>query len=276
MATTELKYRHYLPQEIVRAKTPVKVLIVGAGGNGSRIFTGLAQMHVALTELGHPGLAVTLVDPDRVSSSNPGRQLFTRPDIGLNKATVLATHANNHFGLGWDAYPVSFEKLSFEDTRDGGIHFIISCVDKVSVRRKIVEQIHKTLYLIDVGNTKKTGQVILGTCPKGIKQPNYPGAVSYIPHAFELYPNMEEYEKDAIQGPSCSMAESLRRQDLIINHWVADGCLQLLWDGFHDGYLENSGVFIDAGAYKVRPLPIDPAVWARMGVKGEKELKKAA
>ena len=50
---------------------PIRILVVGCGGNGSSIVSGLPYLHQALLAFGHPGgLAVTLIDPDTVSETN--------------------------------------------------------------------------------------------------------------------------------------------------------------------------------------------------------------
>jgi molybdopterin/thiamine biosynthesis adenylyltransferase len=54
---------------------PVRVLVVGCGGNGSAIVSGLPYLHQALIAFGHPGgLSVTLIDPDTVSETNQDDQ----------------------------------------------------------------------------------------------------------------------------------------------------------------------------------------------------------
>ena len=45
---------------------PVTVNLIGAGGTGSQVLTCLARLDVTLRALGHPGLSVTLYDPDIV------------------------------------------------------------------------------------------------------------------------------------------------------------------------------------------------------------------
>ena len=46
--------------------------------------------------IGHPGLHVTVFDPDTVSQANIGRQLFSETELGLNKA-VSACHTHQPF-----------------------------------------------------------------------------------------------------------------------------------------------------------------------------------
>src|SRR5271166_3162682 len=81
---------------------PIPILVVGCGGNGSAIVSGLPYLHQALLAFGHPGgLAVTLIDPDKVSETNCVRQPFCRTEIGLPKAIVLAHRINLLWGLNW-------------------------------------------------------------------------------------------------------------------------------------------------------------------------------
>ena len=58
--------------------------VIGAGGTGSQMLMGLAQLHTAMIALGHPGgLDVTVIDSDQVSEANVGRQMFYPSDVGL-------------------------------------------------------------------------------------------------------------------------------------------------------------------------------------------------
>ena len=42
---------------------PIRILVVGCGGNGSAIVSGLPYLHQAMLAFGHPGgLQVTLID----------------------------------------------------------------------------------------------------------------------------------------------------------------------------------------------------------------------
>ena len=92
---------HYTENYLLSPHHPVSVIVIGAGGTGSQVITSLARMDRALQALGHPGLYVTVYDPDAVSESNIGRQLFSEPEIGLNKAVALVTRINRFFGTAW-------------------------------------------------------------------------------------------------------------------------------------------------------------------------------
>ena len=81
---------------------PIRILVVGCGGNGSAIVSGLPYLHQAMLAFGHPGgLQVTLIDPDTVSETNCVRQPFCRTEIGFPKAIVLAHRINLFWGLNW-------------------------------------------------------------------------------------------------------------------------------------------------------------------------------
>lgn len=96
---------HFSDSYLIDPRHPVTVNVIGAGGTGSQVITSLARMDLALRRLGHPGLFVRVYDPDRVSESNIGRQLFSEADLGLNKAQCLITRINRFFGNDWTAIP---------------------------------------------------------------------------------------------------------------------------------------------------------------------------
>lgn len=250
------KYIHYLPEEITRPDNPVHIALIGCGGTGSQIISGLARMNEVLKALGHKGLQVSAVDNDIVSRANIGRQLFSPVDEGRYKSEVLITRVNNFFGLRWEAHNVRITK----DSKISHCPIVITAVDNAATRKEVFENL-KLTYHIDTGNTDKTGQVIAGTKER-IRQPDMPGTVSKLPAATELYPEMEDNAK---QGPSCSLEQALHRQDLFVNQFVATCALQLLWQGFRRGKWEHHGTFINLTNMTVKPLPIDPETWKRMG-----------
>jgi sulfur-carrier protein adenylyltransferase/sulfurtransferase len=72
---------HHLHPELLKHR--VRVVVVGCGGNGSAIAAALAYLHQALLGYGHPGLHVTLLDPELISPTNCVRQPFSQSEIGL-------------------------------------------------------------------------------------------------------------------------------------------------------------------------------------------------
>lgn len=162
---------HFLPEYLLNPTHPVTVCLVGCGGTGSQVLTCLARISYSLQALGHPGLYVVAYDPDTVSQSNVGRQLFCPADIGQNKALLLTTRVNAFYGTNWQAAPEYFNK-------ETGIqcNFTLTCTDSVKSRLEVDsllkqyarghtyrEPYMRGYYWVDFGNARDTGQVVLGS-----------------------------------------------------------------------------------------------------------------
>lgn len=85
---------HYTDSYLLKPYHPVTIHVAGAGGTGSQVIANLARMNVALQVLGHPGLHVTVFDPDIITEANIGRQLFSETELGQCKATAAVTRVN--------------------------------------------------------------------------------------------------------------------------------------------------------------------------------------
>jgi PRTRC genetic system ThiF family protein len=248
--------RHYLhPQLLERA---VSVRLIGVGGNGSQMLTGLARLHLALRALGHPGLAVTAVDADTVSEANVGRQLFLPSEVGANKAIALVTRVNAAFGLDWTAAPRTF---GYPDKR---CDLLVSCVDTGRARDWIGIVLSakgwRPYYWLDLGNRMADGQVVLGMPAASKEHRRY---LARLPTIVELFPEIGDQDDD--DTPSCSLAQALERQSLFVNQHVVTWALQLLWQLFRHGSTDWHGAFINAATARVQPLPVSVKAWARMG-----------
>lgn len=259
--------KHRFPKHLVSRE--LHIAVVGCGGNGSQMLAGLARFDRALRALGHPGLRVTAYDPDIVTDANVGRQLFSPADLGQSKALVLINRLNLYYGLNWTACDTRY-------TYNTGCNpdFLIGCVDSVKSRLEMIKA--SGLYWLDLGNTDKKGQVILGElrAPRGtvrkltqaerdemdddeekdgvVEEPARPK----LPHFFDVFPELKKKNIKEDNAPSCSLAEALDRQDLFINQTVATFALQLLWQFFRNGGLDIHGYFINLESGRVTPLPI--------------------
>jgi PRTRC genetic system ThiF family protein len=256
--------QHRLPARMLAG--PVKVLLVGAGGTGSRILEKLVCLHRAMRALGHPaGLVVTVVDPDAVSHANVGRQAFYPGDVGAFKADVLVNRANMAFGdVGWTS---AVAKI---DTRSqlGDTDLVIGAVDnraaRLGILRALENRLSGTCYWLDTGNRAADGQVVLGEVPSRKRETDKPDR---LPHIGELYPELiDPAAEDPDQGLSCSLAEALEKQSLFINPVVSDFAMNILWMLFTQGHIDTHGAFINLQRMSVTPLRVDPMVWARFGV----------
>lgn len=237
----------------------VDVTLVGCGGNGSQMLTGLARLHIALRALGHPGLHVTAYDPDAVSLANIGRQLFAAGDVGTNKATVLINRLNSYYGLPWVALPKRYQ-------RSGRPDILITCVDSRAARARIRDamaaQGHHPYYWMDLGNRAADGQTVLGIPAWDDKHSANP---LRLPTAPELFPEIADTKLREDNTPSCSLADALGKQELFINQAVVTISLQILWQLFRTGRTDWHGAFVNLKTGRTLPLRVDPAEWKRLG-----------
>ena len=200
----------------------VLIGLVGAGGNGSQMLSGLARLDAAIRALGHPGLDVIVYDPDEVSEANLGRQLFAQADVGKNKAAVLVTRVNAWFGTRWIAVPHKYERA-----QEGDLEILISCVDTASARVAIGKAAsgQEATYWMDLGNRAADGQVVLGIPAWNKLHESY---VYRLPTVLELFPELAAGDVKSDDAPSCSLAQALERQELFVNQAVVTSALQLL------------------------------------------------
>ena len=257
---------HTLHPALTTPYTPLQVLVVGAGGNGSKLVVGMKNLHGALRALGHPGIQLTLADGDLVSESNLVRQSFYPPDVGLPKATVLVNRVNLSCGLSWEALP---RYLSADDLRVARPHILITCVDSRKARGEMqagIEAGRNIVMHLDLGNLRDSGQFVLG-CPLGFYNPR---KKDRLRTAYELFSELTDTTLPEDDTPSCSTMEALEKQDLFINDTLVTSALALLWRLLRHGEIAHHGAFVDLKTGSVRPLPIDPALWRRLQRQGRR------
>ena len=255
---------HTLPKSLRRSGQPLRVLIVGAGGNGSAMLLGLPYLHQAMKVWGHAGgIHVMLADGDLVSKTNCIRQPFASADVGLNKAVVLINRVNLFWGLRWQAHPEHFHKDSLR-ANSAGPHLIIGCVDTRAARQTILSAVTRandsTVYWLDLGNNASSGQYVLG---QPLNAANRRSAARLRTVA-ELYPEIADAEAGEDPLPSCSAAEALERQEPFINHVLATSALAMLARLFRYGTLTHHGAFYNAATGRTSVLGVDPDLWKKI------------
>ena len=245
-----MKKIHFTDRYLLNPRHPVTVFVIGAGGTGSQVITNLARMSMALQALGHPGLHVTVFDPDTVSQANIGRQLFSETELGLNKAVSLVTRINRFFGYAWTAEPKSFPTKKFSGYDTANMKFL------KKVRKENFSDHSAPIYWMDFGNSQTKGQVIIGTVREKVLQPS---SQEYIPMP-KMNVITEEVDyakiKEKESGPSCSLAEALEKQDLFINSTLAHIGCDLLWKMFKEGKTLYRGVYINLDTLKMTAIPV--------------------
>jgi PRTRC genetic system ThiF family protein len=209
--------------------------------------------------LGHPhGMDVTLIDGDRISRTNCVRQPFSESEIGLHKATVLATRINLFWGLGWRGVPQFVDERWGQET-----DILIGCVDSRSARNAMTrtQTFWNSSYWLDVGNNADSGQFVLG-------QPDNPRNKARelrLPTAAELFPELVNPRLDKRDRlPSCSALEALERQEPFVNQVLAYQALAMLARLFRYGLLSYHGGFVNLRTGRTTSLPVDPVLWQRM------------
>jgi PRTRC genetic system ThiF family protein len=270
---------HYTADYIINPPHPVTVNVVGCGGTGSQVLNSLARMHSALKALGHPGLFVRAIDPDKVSPANMGRQLFSPADIDSYKCITLIGRINRFFGTDWEGVPLSYNINS----KIKSANITISCVDTGKARKEIkqklfqlaadnkpvstssgfmidvyLEPYEKPYYWMDFGNMTDRGQVVIGSVVK-INQPKQSefDCKTSLPTVDKLHPDIFKDNKKDDQGPSCSLAEALNKQDLFINTNLANMGLGILWKMFREMRIRYHGCYVNLETLSVNPIKIN-------------------
>ena len=248
-ATSTGKIEHRIPAALLNKR--VQITVVGCGGTGSAVAAGLPYLHQAMLAWGHPhGLDVTLVDGDRISRNNCVRQPFSESEIGLHKATVLATRLNLFWGLGWRGIPELMDESWREET-----DILIGCVDSRRSRKMITSTgaYRNCYYWLDLGNNADSGQFVLG---QPANQRNQKCEMR-LPTVAELFPEIADAKLDKKDKlPACSAVEALDRQEPFINQTLAYQALAMLARLFRYGELSYHGGFINLATGRMSPLAI--------------------
>jgi PRTRC genetic system ThiF family protein len=216
---------HHCHPALLESREPIRILLAGVGGTGSRVLTGLRHIHLALLAFDRPGLEVIALDPDTVSEANLVRQTFYPADVGRSKAAILINRLNLASGLAWQA---GLHAVSHEVILKLQPQIVLSCVDSRSARAAIhagvSDRLSRVHYWMDFGNDRDTGQVILGEPLNAVNKRSR----ARLRTAPELFPEIADASLAEDEEPSCSARESLERQGLFVNDGVAILGLNLL------------------------------------------------
>ena len=260
-----MKKIHYTDRYLLNPHHPVTVFVIGAGGTGSQVATNLARMSIALQALGHPGLHVTVFDPDTVTEANIGRQLFSESELGLNKAVAL----RNPYQPSFSAFHGKQKGNAIRQVTSDSVlaNIIITCTDTTRSRTGLWRFLKKhrersyddeksPIYWMDFGNAQTTGQVLIGNVKSKIPQPS---STEYLPIPkmnviTEEVPYSTIREKDS--GPSCSLTEALQKQDLFINSMLAQIGCDVLWRMLREGRTFYRGAYLNLDTLRVNPIPV--------------------
>lgn len=234
-----------------------KVLLVGVGGNGSKLLVSLARLHLLLKSLGGEGFHLTALDPDEVSEANLVRQAFLPQDLGRNKAEILITRLNLAYGLTWEFRPRAVEARDLTDA-----DLIITAVDSKRARRSVYDTVKRRwVWWVDLGNGDRYGQVVAGN---GTEDWPYPP---------DLLPELVSGE-DEDPGPSCSMLEAVLRQDLLVNDLAAVWAAEMTASIIRRGVPRYNAVFYDLDRGTTRPYRKPPSKEGALRPQGRGEVRR--
>ena len=150
-----MKKIHFTDRYLLNPRHPVTVFVIGAGGTGSQVITNLARMSMALQALGHPGLHVTVFDPDTVSQANIGRQLFSETELGLNKAVSLVTRINRFLRIRMDCRTEMFpQRRNFQDMIQPNNYYLhMTYTSRLEIwnSKKLVKRTSMTIWFLYTG-----------------------------------------------------------------------------------------------------------------------------
>lgn len=218
------------------AFTRVNLTLVGCGGTGSHIASGLISLKLALDDKGI-ACNIQLVDADTVEQKNVGRQLFSMGDIGKPKAAVIANRLMSAYGI-----PISATNRMI-DVRDtftmpGCFNVVIGAVDNPAAREMISKQVKAAkgaLWWLDCGNERHSGQVAVGNACSisDVLGSVALGLVDRLPAPHVVYPDLVATPKakpKRTTRQSCAELTASGEQGLMVNRMVAAWATAMLND----------------------------------------------
>lgn len=239
----------------------VSLTLVGCGGTGSHIASGLPALAQAVAERGQP-VQMRFVDPDVVEPKNVGRQLFSRADLGQAKAHVLASRANTAYGLAVGSLVRRVDaRDTFRDATPGTFNLVIGAVDNPAGRAVIGKAVAAGLgqvWCIDCGNENYSGQVLIGNAAEAryLKGAVALGMLDRLPSPYLVMPDLVQTPTVIKKPVSCAEATAAGEQGLMVNRMMAAWALAMLHDLLL-GTLNYFGVWVNLQTGGVRTWPLD-------------------
>ena len=259
--------------------TPVKVVIIGAGGTGGYIIPHLYRICFA----SHRATQIIVCDGDIVEEKNLIRQNFIAQDIGDNKAKVLAERYAAAFGMEVEYVPSFIEnadelaELVTPEVYDYSYNvslktrvILIGAVDN-NRSRQICNEVFKRssdLIYIDSGNGESTGQVVCG-----VKQNNW---TTYKP-VCKVYPDMLISDEDDKLPTEMSCAERAvsAPQSVTANLMAATAVTSFLYNLLILGELKTRYITFSAKQISMRAVVVKPRAKRNSKAKNNRKLEVA-
>jgi PRTRC genetic system ThiF family protein len=212
----------------------INITMVGCGGTGSHLASGLVSIMQALIAKGKR-VRMCFFDGDIVEEKNVGRQLFSPGDIGQNKACVLAERLSRAFNVVIDYSERHINQRDDFMWSWDSMNVVVGCVDNPAARAVIanaMERAAANLWWLDCGNDRHSGQVALGNLVRPARMTNHIALnmTSYLPAPSVVYPSLLETPKATKRKLSCAELTALGEQGLMVNRMVASWAGAMLHD----------------------------------------------
>jgi PRTRC genetic system ThiF family protein len=242
-----------------------EVIFVGCGGTGAQWANGMARIIRMMKDTGKKIPHIKFIDPDHFEVKNVGRQLVQDATIGENKAVELARRFNMALGLNIEAIPEAFDPQKHVAQHSRTI--LCGAVDNWQARRTMAEV--SGAVWIDVGNSRYSGQAVIGTCSdiemiqahlQAIRTDDT--ALRWLPNAAAVFPellNPDPEEEHLTQTLSC--AELLERslQSATINGFMANIATEYLRKVLYREPIKSWITHVDTTTLSMTSAPITVA-----------------
>ncbi len=249
-----------------REYSSLRFIVVGAGGTGSFAIPAIARLIYELRQQQNKPVEFLIVDPDVVESGNIPRSNFCAAEIGRFKAQTLAERITMAWGLEarFSCEKFDTEKHLKESASDyRSLTVIVGCVDNYLARQDIHQAIDEfrgpgssdapSLWWIDGGNGRSSGQVLLGSKAKRTKREQHFIGTSIcrsLPAPSLVHPDLLAEEKAAPETArpealSCPDRIRLGEQSLNINQRVAVEMAEMLTEMFLTRSLKRFATYFD-------------------------------
>jgi len=145
-------------------KMKFDLIVIGSGGTGTYFLKEISRFLSSNNEALEMIDRMTIIDGDVVEEKNLARQCFDETDIGLKKATVMASVLNDAFGLKWQAYVeyITSHAELYRFVDYGTVPVIFGCVDNHAARL-VCEQFfnsRESCIYFDSANEYENGEVV--------------------------------------------------------------------------------------------------------------------
>ena len=199
------------------------IAVIGCGGTGGFVAEAVCRLFMGRRA------TIILMDNDWVEPHNLLRQNFHRQDVGKLKSTVLAERLALKYNRTIGYSTEIFRAMSIWERPPWDIfhtNLMIGCVDNAEARVEMNKHLstHPNTWLIDAGNGRNWGQVLIGNRTKGQYQNQrcFEGDVCYgIPSPAIQRPDILTATQDTPPDIDCAAALDLVDQDPTINQMMA-------------------------------------------------------